>query len=165
MQGPASAGPNAQPGDAQPGNAQPGDALPAASRTQPTGAPGNAPAPLPAPSPAVLSVEATLCRSHGGAREILAPGALVRPGDALFLELRLTQPAYVYVLNEDAAGRVVALFPLAGLDLRNPLGPDRWHRLPGSQKGSVQDWQMGGGPGREGFLVIASRTPVAATKR
>lgn len=108
----------------------------------------------------VVSAEATLCRSRGGAKEPLVPGTLVRPGDALFLELRLSAAAHVYVLNEDAGGRIVQLFPIAGVDLCNPLGPGDWHRLPGSRGGTVFDWQMAGGPGREGFLVIAARGPL-----
>ncbi len=107
------------------------------------------------------TVEAALCRSRGGAKEVLAAGALVRPGDALYLELSVSQSVHVYVLNEDAQGNVVALFPLEGLELTNPLGPGAWHRLPGSRQGTLLDWEMGGGPGPEGFLVVAAREPLS----
>jgi hypothetical protein len=118
------------------------------------GEPGS-PAALP-----VLTSEATLCRSRGGAKEILAPGALVRPGDALFLELQCSQPAHAYVFNEDPAGTVVLLFPHPALDLTGPLEPGPWYRLPGTRDGELVDWEMAGGPGEEEFLVISSREPL-----
>lgn len=115
----------------------------------------------PLPSAAPLSVEATLCRSRGGAKEVLAPGALVRTGDALFLELQASEPVHAYVLNEDAAGNVVLVFPIPDVDRGNPIGPaGQTHRLPGSRAGVALDWQMSGPAGEEGFLLIASREPV-----
>jgi hypothetical protein len=107
-----------------------------------------------------LAGEATLYRSRGGSKEALAPGSLVRGGDALFLEMRISRAAHVYILNEDATGNLAVVFPLAGLDLQNPLDADNWHRLPGARDGVSQDWEMSGGPGPEGFLVIASLDPI-----
>ncbi len=108
-------------------------------------------------SPSALQASATLYRSHGDAREPLGEGALVRPGETLFMEYRGSGPAHVYVLNEDQAGDLFLLFPLPGQDLRNPLAGERWHRLPGARDGVPQDWQVTGGNGREAFLVVASR--------
>jgi hypothetical protein len=112
----------------------------------------------PVPDSAVhLACEAVLCRSLEGAREELAEGALVRPGDTLCLEYRGSADANVYVLNEDREGEVHLLFPLPGQDLRNPLPGEVRLRLPGPREGVPQDWQVTGGQGREAFLVIASR--------
>lgn len=105
-----------------------------------------------------FTANATMYRSRGGAREALTAGALVRPGDALFLELRATREMHVYVLNEDQSGEVFLLFPLPHLDLRNPLPGEVWHRLPGPHSGVAQDWVVTGGQGRESFLIVASRT-------
>jgi hypothetical protein len=106
-----------------------------------------------------LEIEATLYRSRGGAREALPAGALVRPGDRLFVEIQESEPASVYVLNEDQEGRVYLLFPLPGLDLQNPL-PAGDHRLPGTRHGALQDWQVTEGKGAETFLLVAAREPV-----
>jgi serine/threonine protein kinase len=103
-----------------------------------------------------LTVEATLYRSLGGAREALPAGALVRPGDTLYLEYHGSRPAHVYVLNEDGQGDVFLLFPLPGQDLANPLPANLWHRLPGPHDGVLQDWQVTGGQGQEAFLVVAA---------
>lgn len=111
---------------------------------------------------APLTARTALYRSRGGARETLSPGALVHPGDALFLELQCAEPSHVYVLNEDEAGEVFVLFPISGLDLQNPLAAKTWHRLPGSHSGTPQDWVVTGGQGRESFLVVASREPLSS---
>jgi len=112
------------------------------------------------PLPPALEVDATLYRSRGGAREPLPAGALVRPGDQIFLEIHGSQPAHVYLLNEDQAGRVYLLFPLPGLDLTNPLAAGKAQRLPGSRGGMLQDWRVTEGQGRESFLLVAARRPL-----
>lgn len=114
----------------------------------------------PAPIMSALEVEATLFRSRGGAREALPAGALVRPGDALFLEVEGSSDLVAYVLNEDEAGQVYLLYPLPGLDSANPLAGQTRHRLPGTRGGVPQDWQVTSGRGTESFLVVAARRPL-----
>ena len=92
--------------------------------------------------------------------EPLADASLVRPGDTLGLNLQLSAPAHVYVLNEDQSGAVFALFPLAESDLLNPLPADQLLRLPGSRGDAVLAWEVTAGRGEERFLVIASKQPV-----
>jgi eukaryotic-like serine/threonine-protein kinase len=145
--------------------ASPGDVGANAGATAAPGtAPGIAPgmAPLAAANAPALSADVTLFRSQGSAREALPAGALVHPGDALFMEVQGSEDLHAYVLNEDEAGEVHVLFPLASVDERNPLRGKAWHRLPGSSRGVPQDWQVTSGHGKETFVVIASRTPLAA---
>ncbi|MBE0567490.1 MAG: DUF4384 domain-containing protein, partial [Krumholzibacteria bacterium] len=110
---------------------------------------------------APLGGTATFLRTGAELDEPLADGSLVRPGDTLGLDLRLSAPAHVYVLNEDQSGAVFALFPLAETDLANPLPADRRLRLPGARGAAVLSWEVTAGRGEERFLVIASRQPVA----
>ncbi len=128
------------------------------------------PAPLRAPStstgaaPVALDVELSFLRSRGGARDVLPAGSMVRPGDALFMEVELGQTSYVYVLNGDQAGDVYVLFPTPELDLGNPLSASR-HRLPGPVDGEMLDWQVTSGRGYESFLVVVARDRLTALER
>jgi serine/threonine-protein kinase len=92
----------------------------------------------------------------------LSSGTRIAPGDALFLDIRLSAPAYVYVVNEDEHGESYLLFPLPGQSVENPLPSGRTNRLPGPQAGEDINWQVTSAGGREHFLVFASpeRLPV-----
>lgn len=111
----------------------------------------------------VLTAHATLYRDHGSESpaEQLLPGARVAPGDALFLEIWGEDSMNVYVLNEDARGRVYVLFPLPGFDLENPLPARGRHRLPGTRDGAPENWQVTSVGDREDLIVIASRAPLS----
>jgi hypothetical protein len=112
-----------------------------------------------------LRADAVMVRTNGGGHEPLADGASVRPGDQLALELEVREPVHVYVLNEDEAGALFVMFPTAGLDGGgNPLGAGR-HRLPGRRAGAALDWQVTSAGGRERFLIVAARRPVAEIER
>jgi hypothetical protein len=114
------------------------------------------------PSPAPPRIEATLLRRRGAEIARLQGGATVKPGDRLQLELESSEPLHVYVLNEDEHGELYLLFPLAGLDRRNPIVPmpaGRSTILPGSLLGAQQDWQVTSAGGVERFLIVASRGP------
>ncbi len=104
-----------------------------------------------------LEVDATLVRRTASGSEPLLDGGIVRAGDRLSLELRTTEPVWVYVLNEDATGSAYALFPREGLELDNPLAASVEHRLPGKLRGREFAWQVGEGGDRETFLVVAAR--------
>ena len=87
-------------------------------------------------------------------------GAVLRSGDRLALDLALRRPAYVYVMNRDAKGAEFTLFPLAGLDVRNPLPAGSRHRLPGTIAGKPFAWQVTSQGGAETFMVVVSHEPV-----
>ena len=106
-----------------------------------------------------------MLRSTEDGVEELAEGARVRPGDRLSLEIEAPETVHVWVVNEDLDGNVFLLFPIAGLDLGNPLEADRGHRLPGRLNGVPQHWQVTSAGGRERFLVIASRNQLPELER
>jgi hypothetical protein len=116
----------------------------------------------PAPPAGIAAplVEAVLYRGTGAGVEPLANGGRVGPGDRLFLEIESRESLHTYVLDEDTEGRVFVLFPVAGLDLANPL-PAGEARLPGTRGGTVLDWQVTSAGGRETMLIVAARRPLA----
>jgi eukaryotic-like serine/threonine-protein kinase len=111
-----------------------------------------------APAAATYTIEAHLYRvaAGGGIRERLADGARLTLGDRLQLEIQSSTSLHVYVIDEDDAGNAYALFPLSGLDPRNPLPAGARHRLPGKRNGEEQSWVVDTPGGREHFLVLAS---------
>ncbi|MGH9866953.1 MAG: serine/threonine-protein kinase [Candidatus Polarisedimenticolia bacterium] len=113
---------------------------------------------------ASFSVEAALYRQGNQVEERLLQDSHVALGDLIFLEMRGSTPLHVYVLNEDQAGSVWAIFP-AGLDLANPLREGATHRLPGRVNGEQQFWKLSTAGGRETLLVVASRTPLDYLER
>jgi len=107
-----------------------------------------------------LEVRAAILRLTDHGLESLPDGSQVRLGDRLALELETDEPVSVWVINEDLEGKVFLLYPIDGLDLKNPLPRARRHHLPGRIAGVPQFWQVTSTGGREAFLVIASRRPV-----
>jgi hypothetical protein len=112
-----------------------------------------------------FNIEASLYRIGGAAEERLADGARVLTGDRLFLEIEGTRAMYVYIINSDQIGNKFVLFPLAGLDSKNPLPPRVLHRLPGPNAGTDNYWEVSSAGGQETFLVIASRKPLDDLER
>jgi len=106
-------------------------------------------------------LSATLLRVTAGGREALRTGDLVAPGDELALEVDARERVHVYVLSEDETGAVFVLFPLASRGARNPVAAGSPQRLPGTESGRALTWQVTSAGGRETFLVLASRTPLA----
>jgi len=121
--------------------------------------------PPPQPLPRPLAVRAALLRATDGGGETLADGDRVSPGDRLYLELEAAEPIHAWVVNEDLEGNLFVLFPIAGLDLANPLPAGTLHRLPGRHRGVPQEWQVTSAGGRERFLVIAARGPLPDVDR
>jgi serine/threonine-protein kinase len=129
------------------------------TRTQPPA--GAEPAPpkdasAPVPGTAQYTVEAAFYRVAGGAKERLVPGARLRPGDGVVLELRGSLDLHVYVVNEDDRGQVYLLFPHPRLVPRNPLRASVRHVLPGMLDGEKITWEVTTAGGREHFLIVAS---------
>jgi serine/threonine protein kinase len=107
-------------------------------------------------APGSYTVDAAVFREEKGAQVRLPPGARVSPGDALFLELRASVPAYVYIITEDEAGESYLLFPLPGQSLTNPLAAGVRHRLPGTIDNTRYSWLVSSLGGREHFLIFVS---------
>jgi hypothetical protein len=73
------------------------------------------------------------------------------------MDVDISAPAHVYVVNEDERGNSILLFPLPGREPSNPLPAGR-HRLPGAPDDEKLYWQVTTAGGREHFVVIASPT-------
>lgn len=108
------------------------------------------------PGSGSYEVGATLYRAGSVRHEPLVPGAVVRPGDQLFLELAASRDVHVYVLSEDERGEAFLLFPLPGFERKNPLPGQSTHRLPGNLKGQPMFWEVTSTGGREHVLVVVS---------
>lgn len=118
--------------------------------------------PLTGAAETTYQIETALYRVRENQEDRLGPGARVRPGDQLFATIRVSVPAYVYIVNEDDRGMSYLLFPLPGHKLTNPLAAGKINRIPDADGGSEMNWQVTTAGGREHFLVFASpeRMPV-----
>jgi serine/threonine-protein kinase len=113
----------------------------------------------PAPSPtteAEYRVQAGLYRINDERRVRLRSNDRVSPGDRLSLDIEVSRPAHVYVVNEDDAGDAYLLFPLPGQTLQNPIPSAHHHHLPGIVNGREMYWQVTSAGGREHLLVFVS---------
>jgi hypothetical protein len=152
-------GPRTESGAAEPGSRS-------ATATSGTAAPPQDPAgPDPARGRFAPEATAVLWRVRDGVATPLEDGDAVRPGDHLSLEFRAAERLWVYVLDEDDRGEMFVLFPVAGVEARNPLPAGGPHRLPGPRGGEPLDWVVSSTGGRERVLAIASRRPIEALER
>jgi hypothetical protein len=139
-----------------------------------TGAFGSRLVPAPvAPSPAVAPLTVRLdvaAAKKGNDQRLLAledPNVLpLRAGDALRVEARSSQPAYFYVLNMDAEGKVWPLYPWRHDDWDDV--PEEQPRdsfsIPAEGKGDAA--RLGAGPsGVESVVVLVRATPLTAEER
>jgi hypothetical protein len=99
-------------------------------------------------------------RYHGKSASALKSGDRLELGDRLYLQVRTSVPANVYVVNEDDRGVSYLLFPLPAQSTVNPLSADRDHRLPGMVDGREQAWQVDTAGGREHFIIFVSPEPL-----
>jgi len=99
------------------------------------------------------SADVVFVRSSTNGDEALAATASVRDGDRLRLRVSSNRSSHVYVLNEDAAGNAIVLFPLAGGE--DPL-PAATVTLPGGTKDPSLAWEVTPGADREEFIVVVS---------
>lgn len=132
--------------------AEPGSA---AARPAATASPAGAP-------PAVdggYRVDVSLQRVENGVESRISEGARVQTGDELSLQVRVSIPAYVYVVNEDEQGESYLLFPLPGQSVPNPVPAGVTHQLPGIVDGAQARWQVSSAGGREHFIVFISPEP------
>ncbi len=105
---------------------------------------------------APLDIDIEFRREGLATIETLLPGARLRPGDQLFVELETDRDVYVYIVNRDEAGEEWLLFPAPSLQLVNPLRGGARHRLPGFVDGLTRNWLVTSAGAREQFLVVAS---------
>jgi serine/threonine-protein kinase len=110
-------------------------------------------------------IDTALYRVRGTSEDRLRAGVRVVPGDRLFARIRVSVPAYVYIVNEDDVGDSYLLFPLPGQTLTNPLTPGTTHRVPGAVGTEQIEWQVTTAGGREHFLVFVSPENLPAFER
>lgn len=113
--------------------------------------------PRPAPPPWDSNVQFRRIEPSG--ETDLAPDATLRVGDRLRLSLHNSRDAYVYVLNEDAAGNATVLFPLSG-GPQNPQPGGMTLTLPGVTNPDLA-WVVTADSAREDFVVISALAPQA----
>jgi hypothetical protein len=103
-------------------------------------------------------ITAAFYRERDGADEELGSDVRLARGDLLSFHVQVSEPTYVYVINEDERGESYLLFPLPGQSLSNPLPPGQSHRLPGKDRRQEPlSWEVSSRGGREHFLLVASR--------
>ena len=115
----------------------------------------NAAPTTPPPASGEYRIKATLNRHQNGVEVPLTEGARLSLSERLSMDLDLSVPAHVYVINEDERGNSYLLFPLRGREPANPLPAGR-HRLPGVLDDERLYWQVTAAGGREHIIVIAS---------
>ena len=128
------------------GAAAPTAVAPAASRPE---------AVIAAPAPAEYQVAAAFYVHRNDRRVLLTEGSPVAPAEGVSLNLDVSQPSYVYVINQDDKDVSTVLFPIEGQELTNPI-PAGPLRLPGLRGGVDLLWQVSSAGGREHFLVYVS---------
>lgn len=103
-----------------------------------------------------LSAAVTLHRLDDAGPVPLEPGDPITYRDVLEIQVEVNAPSWIYILNLDAAGNAVLMYPPSGGDDSGPL-PEGIHRLPGRIEGVRRGWTFSRDPGTERFLVVASR--------
>src|SRR4030095_11205131 len=93
-------------------------------------APIAAAAPSVTTAPGSYSIDAGLYRVSDAGESKLQPGDRVAPGDRLALQIEVSQPAHVYIVNEDDSGESYLLFPLPNQNVTNPIPAGHPVRLP-----------------------------------
>jgi tRNA A-37 threonylcarbamoyl transferase component Bud32 len=107
-------------------------------------------------------IDTALYRMRGDREQRLRAGEQVTPGDGLFVKLRVSVPAYVYIVNEDDRGESYLLFPLPGQHVTNPVAASTTNRIPGMDGSGDVSWQVSSAGGREHFLIFANPEPLPA---
>jgi hypothetical protein len=111
------------------------------------------------------SVQAAMYRADETGPVRLDPGARVKPGDRLYLQVKTSRPAHVYVVNEDDRGESYLLFPLPGRTGTTALPADRQNRIPAIEKGQEANWQVTSSGGHEHFVIFVSPDPLTTFEK
>jgi len=115
-------------------------------------------------APASYSIDAGLYRVSDAGESKLQPGDRVVPGDRLTLQIQVSAPAHVYIINEDDNGESYLLFPLPNQAVSNPIPAGRPVRLPAGGDSPLY-WAVTSAGGREHFLIFATPEPLPAFDR
>jgi hypothetical protein len=132
---------------------------PAASAAVTVPAPG-----APTAGAATYTIDAGLYRVSGAGETKLRPGDRVAPGDRLMLQVQVSKPAHVYVVNEDDNGESYLLFPLPSQKIGNPIPAGSPVTLPAGGETPLY-WTVTSVGGREHFLIFATPEPLPAFER
>lgn len=104
------------------------------------------------------TLEADFFRNEGGSGSVkLLVGDRVRPGDELFLKVQASQEFHFYVVSLNSIDEPLMIYPCRTWGTSPGLGPNRWHRLPGTEG----YWPVHSVAQQERLLVIASSQPIA----
>jgi hypothetical protein len=113
---------------------------------------------------APYNIDAGLYRVSEAGEAKLRPGDRVAPGDRLMLQLQVSRPAHIYVVNEDDNGESYLLFPLPNQAVANPIPAERQVRLPAGGNPPLY-WTVTSVGGREHFLIFATPEPLPTFER
>jgi hypothetical protein len=105
--------------------------------------------------------ELELVRHDGANAQVIADGAPVALGERLSFAFQTSEPAWLYVYNEDDRGVLKRLFPLPELDTANPLPANQRIEIPGRWQGSAMRFEVSSKAAAEEFLIVASSAPIA----
>jgi len=115
-------------------------------------------------APGSYSIDAGLYRVSDAGESKLRPGDRVTPGDRLALQIEVSQPAHLYIVNEDDNGESYLLFPLPNQNVTNPIPAGHPVRLPAGGDTPLY-WTVTSAGGREHFLIFATPEPLPAFDR
>ncbi|MFN0205575.1 MAG: serine/threonine-protein kinase [Planctomycetota bacterium] len=98
---------------------------------------------------------------RGGSDVRLQSGSEVRIGERVYLDVTVDRDVSFYVFNESRSGELFLLFPIPGIDMKNPVAAGT-HRIPGSRDGKAKYWTVtSDGGGEERIFAVATRRPIA----
>jgi serine/threonine protein kinase len=115
-------------------------------------------------SPGSYRIDAGLYRVSEVGESRLRPGDRVAPGDRLAMQIELSQPAHVYVVNEDDSGESYLLFPLPNQNVTNPIPAGHPVRLPTGGDTPLY-WTVTSAGGHEHFVIFATPEPLPGFDR
>jgi serine/threonine protein kinase len=112
-------------------------------------------------TPPPLTANVSLFRRYKGQNVPLSStGGKIAPGDRIAMEVRGTEPMYLYVLDDDRENSPFVLFPIRGLETTNPLKAGVLHQLPGRMNDGLFFWIVDRPAANERVVAIASREPL-----
>ena len=112
-------------------------------------------------APPPLQADVQLLRHRGESTQAIGDGSTIALGDRLSFTVTGAQPLWLYAYNADDRGALQRLFPLPGLETRNPLPPGRAIEVPGRWQGRAMRFEVSSSAATEEFLLVAASAPVA----
>jgi eukaryotic-like serine/threonine-protein kinase len=98
---------------------------------------------------------AELYRETAGERVKLESGSKLSVGDKIDLEFESNRPSSVYVFDADERDKATVLFPIANMDITNPLPVGRVVMLPGRIGQQKIVWSVNSDAAGEEIVVVA----------